>query len=306
MAFKREGECSQTKRFKKVLGSSNGNPKGSMLAWTRRAIASVAFFSGFNAITNWWSRCANGPNLTVLAYHRVNNLPHDVDPFTVSPAQFAKQMAYLKRKHFHIITFSEALRLRSASLQRERVIILTFDDGYRDNFVNAVPILNEFGFKACFFVRTDLIGRNAQEDNSSRRLNFPGMTEVDLRALFGKGFEIGAHTRNHSNLLELPLEAARREVIESKLSLEKIVGAPVAYFAYPGGKRGIHYNETLKEMISREFLVCCTTTRGRNSIRKLDFLEIHRICVQRWWSPFYFARELEGTFDFVENLTLRS
>jgi peptidoglycan/xylan/chitin deacetylase (PgdA/CDA1 family) len=125
------------------------------------------------------------------------------------------------------------------------------------------------------------------------------MTWKQVRELHAKGFELGAHTRTHPTLPELALENARSEIVESKQRIEDEVMAPVRFFAYPGGKGGTHYNDRIRAIVEKEFDVCCTTDRGRNSLRKLDLFGLRRICVQRWWSPFYFARELDGTFDFV-------
>ena len=125
------------------------------------------------------------------------------------------------------------------------------------------------------------------------------MNREDLKAMCNMGFDIGAHTLSHPNLLQIPLNRAQNEISESRKQLEQILQQEVTYFAYPGGKRGIHYNNAVKEMVAAAgYELCCTTNRGRNSLRSFDMLEINRITVQNWWSPFYFAREIEGIFDF--------
>jgi len=266
---------------------------------TRKSAAFLAHYSGLNAVRRRCSRALFGPALTVLAYHRVNDSPLDDSLFTVSPAQFEEHCAYVSDR-YNVITFAEALAMKADPVQARDALVITFDDGYRDNFTNAAAILARYGLKACFFLTTDLVETAAPTHaNSTDRLRFPGMTWTQVKALYDEGFELGAHTCSHPNLSRIPLAAARCEMVESKRAIEKVLGTRVRYFAYPGGKRRVHYSDDVKREAAKEFDLCCTTARGRNSFRTMDPLEVRRICVQRWWSPFYFARELEGTFDFV-------
>lgn len=267
----------------------------------RVSVAYLSYYSGLNTLRKYYSKIILGPGLTLLCYHRVNDLPSDNSIYTVTPAQFDAQIKYIKNR-FKVITFSDALKMKMNEVNPTDAAIITFDDGYKDNFTNAVPILEKHGVKACFFLTTDLIGKTGFSSATCKdSWKFPGMSWNDVRNLRDRGFELGAHTCSHPNLLKIPIKKAHKEIVESKFKIEQSIGNHVQYFAYPIGKDFISYNEAIKYIVAEYFNVCCTTTRGRNSFRSIDMLELHRICVQKWWNQFYFERELEGTFDFVGN-----
>ena len=269
----------------------------------RRTVAFLAHFSGLNAFGNHCSRLLMGPKLTVLAYHRVNDHSGDESPYTVTCAQLERQLEILKNRCC-IVGFADVLDMVAGRRTCEDSAVITFDDGYRDNFENAVPILEKYGAKACFFLTTKLIDRGSTECvDSPGTARFPGMTWAQAKALHERGFELGAHTRTHPTLPSVSLAEASLEIRGSKERMQEELGTPIRYFAYPGGKAQVHYDEVIRRVVADEFDICCTTNRGRNSLRGLDPLEVRRICVQRWWSPFYFQRELDGTFDFVGSRT---
>ena len=274
--------------------------RGGTLRAAKRAVAFLSYVSGLNSMRMRVARAVSGPRLIVLAYHRVNDLDSDNSVYTVSPRQFEEHVRLVKDR-FDVTTFAGALRMRSAPDAAGDCLVITFDDGFRDNFTNAVPILERHGLKACLFLATDLIDA-ASMGSPPAPGSFAGMSWDDVRALHERGFELGVHTCSHRNLAGMPVEEARREIILSKARMEEMLGAHVPYFAYPGGKWRSHFNDSVRRIAAQEFSVCCTTMRGRNSLRTMDMLAVHRICVQNWWSSFHFGRELEGTFDFLSHL----
>jgi len=269
-----------------------------------RCYASLSFFVGLSAVRTAVERAAFGPRLIVLAYHRVNDSPSDPSPYTVTSEQFGEQLTCVKRR-FPVIGFREALALHGTSGGAPDAVVITLDDGYRDNFTNAAPILRRHGLTACFFLPSDLLAPALSPPApSSDAEHLRRMAVDEAKALSEMGFELGAHTRTHRNLARIPPADARREIEASKLELQDRLGVSIEYFAYPGGKKGLHYNDELKNIVAEHYRVCCTTTRGRNSIRTMDMLEVHRICVQSWWSRFQFGRELDGTFDFLGSVVM--
>jgi peptidoglycan/xylan/chitin deacetylase (PgdA/CDA1 family) len=274
--------------------------KTNALRGAARALAALSHASGASVLR----RRLAGPSLRILAYHRVNDLAADGSPYTVSPLQLDEQIAHVK-KHFPVISFSDALRLRERPAEAMDSVIITFDDGYLDNFSNALPILLKHGVKACFFLTTDLISGETLSDSLEANLGpFPGMSWDQVRSLVREGFEVGAHTCSHPNLLQCSRADARREIGESKRELEDRLGIPIRLFAYPYGKRSVHYDDRVRYAVAEKFDACCTTMRSRNSFRSLDSMELGRVCVQRWWSRSHFARELEGALDFVAYASL--
>ncbi len=110
-------------------------------------------------------RIRNRRKLTVLAYHRINN-PYapNFDTFTpnvsANPAQFTAQMAYLARRYSVVSIDDVTAWLRGEQSLPDYPALITFDDGYFDNFKYAMPILKKFGFPAIVFLATDYIGKS--------------------------------------------------------------------------------------------------------------------------------------------------
>jgi peptidoglycan/xylan/chitin deacetylase (PgdA/CDA1 family) len=267
--------------------------------FARQSAALLSYYSGLNNVRQFIGKKIHGQKLTLLAYHGVEDHPLDDDIFTVSTKQFDEQMRYLKEK-YKVISISEARKMKCTPESSGDFVIITFDDGYRNNYNNAVPILKKYELPACFFLTTGLMSHVPEKALTTGSVwKYAGMTWNEVKALRNMGFEIGAHTCSHPNLLQIPLEMARNEIIGSKKELEQVLGETIEYFAYPGGRKRIHYDDAIKAIVAEKFSVCCTTSRARNNLATMDMLELSRICVQNWWSLFYFARELEGTFDFI-------
>ena len=270
----------------------------------RQSMAVLSHYSGLNAVRNSYRQFTLGPKVIVLAYHRVNESRDDESPYTVTRSQLDEQLDILGRR-FCVVGFSEVLDMAAGKRECSDSAVITFDDGYRDNYENAAPILEKHGMQACFFLTTNLVdGLSAEEGDGAGQWGFPGMTWKQAKSLHDRGFELGAHSRSHPCLPDIRIEEAAHEIVESRERMQDALEVPVQYFAYPGGKKHLHYNDAIRQIVAGEFDVCCTTDRGRNSLRILDPLDIRRICVQRWWSQYYFRRELDGTFDFVGSRTL--
>jgi peptidoglycan/xylan/chitin deacetylase (PgdA/CDA1 family) len=171
------------------------------------------------------------PNVRVpiLMYHyiRVNPDPRDKVGFnlSVTPSDFAQQMDWLAANGYHPVGLSDlrGYLLGHGSLPA-RPVVLTFDDGYRDMYTTAYPILRAHRFKAVSYVVSGFI-------NSPNNVTAEQVLEMDAN-----GIEIGAHTVSHADLTKLSAGELHREVFESKQSLEGLLGRPVLDFCYPSGK----------------------------------------------------------------------
>jgi peptidoglycan/xylan/chitin deacetylase (PgdA/CDA1 family) len=167
----------------------------------------------------------------ILMYHRVGGVPaHAAGPFirglTVPPRVFAAEMEWLARNGFHAISQVQLLEAleRGARLPPKPVMI-TFDDGYRDVLYNAAPLLRRLHMAATAYVITSRVGG-------------PDPSFLDwgeLRTLERDGFTIGSHSEHHLDLTALPPAQAWRELAGSRALLERRLGQPVLWFAYPAG-----------------------------------------------------------------------
>lgn len=191
---------------------------------------------GFSARWNWWRPQAAG--LPVLMYHKVGDPPpgSKLKKLWVSVADFRKQMAYLLDHGYHPITLAEAAATLDAGkdLQAKSVVI-TFDDGYRNNLDNALPVLKEFGFRAVIFVVTNAMGRDNFWHDPASETRIPMLTWDQVKVLQDAGWEIGSHTLNHPRLSKISRPEVIKELRESRDEIERRLGKRPVTFANPYG-----------------------------------------------------------------------
>jgi peptidoglycan/xylan/chitin deacetylase (PgdA/CDA1 family) len=188
----------------------------------------------------------------ILMYHRINvadpSTPAVSRRLTVDPTDFAQQMSWLKRRGYRTVTQRELFdALCRRRLIGRRPILITFDDGYRDVFFNASPVLVRHGFRATAYV---VSGRISNGDPSF-------LTWPLLHALERRGIEIGSHTVLHRDLTQLSTQRALAELVTSRRALERALGHPVQWLAYPFGR----YDARVQELTRRAGYVLATTTR---------------------------------------------
>jgi polysaccharide deacetylase len=168
--------------------------------------------------------------ILVLNYHMVNTM---FISLAVEPRDFDIQMKYLVDHGYHTITPDELYEaLQGSGKLPERPVLITFDDGYEDNYTNAYPILRKYGLKATIFVVTGFL---------SKRDGY--LTWDQLREMEQNGITIESHTVTHAPLPELPDDRIYEELAESKRQAEEELGHPIEYIAYPTGVHDLHIAE---------------------------------------------------------------
>jgi peptidoglycan/xylan/chitin deacetylase (PgdA/CDA1 family) len=166
-------------------------------------------------------------HVPILMYHRI--VPraaagHSLAPLVVEPELFAAQMAALEKSGWHTITLGELGNdLAMCISPGRRSVVITFDDGYRDGYAFALPILRAHGFVATYFVIT---GRLDQSEY---------LTSSELREMAVAGMEIADHTVHHIALWALSDALLHEEIDVAAATIEKLVGARPETFAYPFG-----------------------------------------------------------------------
>ena len=182
----------------------------------------------------------------ILMYHRIGHRPGDKN--TVSPERFELQLQYLEDHGYQSIGLTEWHRKVMAGEKiSEKSVILTFDDGYRDNWELAMPLLSRYGFSATVFMVSDLVGgTNLWERNESRQ-NAEMMKLEHLREWLDAGFEVGSHGVSHRRVTTLNPEELEEEVTKSKKDLEDLLGVDIKFFCYPNGNFNAAAVEALKK-----------------------------------------------------------
>ena len=147
-------------------------------------------------------------------------------------------------------------------LYRKKSIVITFDDGFADNYDNAYPVLKEYGFPATIFSVSRFVGRTNEwmQDEGFPRRKLLGWRE--LKEMSDNGIIIGSHTTTHSLLTEIEPESARQEIMNSKYELEDSLEKPVHFFAYPYGGLNEQIGKFVKEA---GYLGACSIRSGFNS-----------------------------------------
>jgi glycosyltransferase involved in cell wall biosynthesis/peptidoglycan/xylan/chitin deacetylase (PgdA/CDA1 family) len=201
--------------------------------------------------------------LTVVTYHQVQD-PAD-DGSSVGTAAFREQMRFLKA-NYRVVPLADAVKALSVVGGSERLVAITFDDGYLDNAMAAAPILGSLELPATFFVSTDMIGsdRPFPHDVARGRLPQAHMTWNDVRSLARQGFDIGSHTCSHADLGAISLEQAQRELRVSRERLEEELERPIKLFSFPYGRKRNMRPDTMSAARS-EYEVCCSGYGGHNT-----------------------------------------
>jgi len=243
-------------------------------------------------LRNTWLRSCRRTRCTVLLYHRVNDV--SVDKVTTSIDRFIEHMAMLKRR-YPVLSLSEAVNaLSTGRYLGPNAVVVTFDDGYADNYDIAAPILEHFGISATFFVTAGLVGtsgRFAHDWRSPHR--FTNLSWDQVRNLAVRGFEIGSHSMTHANLGRIPLSEARREIRDSQEILQRILGAPVRSFAYPFGGREDITPAAVKEIHSAGFSLIASAYGGSN-VRRIDPVNVLRVGVSNAFDVLALRAQIEG------------
>lgn len=191
----------------------------------------------------------------VLMYHYISVPPEDADIYrtdlSVTPENFRAQMDFLARNGFTTIDFYDlSLAITGKILLPEKPVILTMDDGYRDNYDNAFPILQEFGHKATFFIVSEFIDFGYE--------NYLTWEMVAEMAAAGMRFE--SHSRTHADLREQPRDYLIWQILGSQETIAHHIGYTPRYFSYPAG----WYDEdTINILQDLNFWGAVTTAGGK-------------------------------------------
>lgn len=174
------------------------------------------------------------PLLLSLCFHEVG---YNNDALSVNPETFRHFLRQLKDRGYVFVDANDLASVKKGEKEMpKKAVFIGFDDGYKDNYVYAYPILKEEGAKATFF----LVSNSISTDNR--------MTFDDIKQMIADGFAIGSHTANHVRLDELSPEEIRKEINDSKYYLQTAFNTPINSIAYPGG-----YNNKNVIDISSEF-----------------------------------------------------
>jgi peptidoglycan/xylan/chitin deacetylase (PgdA/CDA1 family) len=232
-----------------------------------------------------------GSKMVIVAFHRVrDDLPED--GLTASSDKLERFCEFF-RAHFKVLSLSEQVAGCSAAKDMGGTLSITFDDGYRDNFEVAAPILRKLDLPATFFVTTGFIGSPTVAPWDRHLPRQPGWMDWDqVRSLVSQGFEIGCHTDTHIDLGVADAQTAWADLEVSKRKLHEQLGKPVQLFAYPfGGRHNI--SERSRGLVRQAGFICCASSFGGANAATANPFNLNRIVIgQGFVTPDQFGLDL--------------
>ena len=212
--------------------------------------------------------------IPILSYHSISN---EDCPLSLNLKEFEKQLFFFKKNNFQSVHFNEIKNLSSNKF------IITFDDGYKDLIINALPLLKKYNFKATCFIISDLIGKKNIWDKLNTNIKVKELMNLsDIHFWVKSGMCLGSHSKNHKKLTLLNTKDVKDEIINSKNELENLTGTHVNSFCYPYGL----YNENIVKIVKEKYNSAFTTNRSRYDTLKHNKYVLPRIDMGKRMSKF--------------------
>ncbi|HMI51050.1 MAG TPA: polysaccharide deacetylase family protein [Candidatus Saccharimonadales bacterium] len=242
--------------------------------------ASVQEIGGHNPIT-----------VPVIQYHMIDRpSPQSrIRGGFTPPERFARQMAYLKSHEFKFYTAGELVEYYlSHQVFPPSGIAITFDDGCRDNYTKAFPVLHQLGIRATMFVVPSCIGKISAMPLAEGEAPRPHVSREEILEMSGFGIEFGSHTMNHRMVHQISLEDTQYEVSSAKRYLEDLLQLQCKTFAYPAG----YYTPEAERVIQAAGHICAfSTVHGPQD--RIDLYAMNRVeILRRDWFSFQFGRKV--------------
>lgn len=221
----------------------------------------------------------------ILMYHYVSELPPDADTYrrdlTVSPATFEAHLRYLQAQGYQSVSLADVYAtLTIGKPLPERPIVLTFDDGYKDAYTHALPLLTQYGFQGEFFVLATPAHYEAAQY----------LTWDEMRVMAEAGMSMQAHGRDHFDLTGRDYEFLVYQILGAREAVEAHTGQPVRFFCYPSGR----YDEDAMAVVEAAGYWGAVTTEWGTALRLDNRFAWPRIRVRGNWDADALAGVLEG------------
>lgn len=234
----------------------------------------------------------NKQRINVVLYHRVNDDMRD--SVTVGIEQFDIHMSIIA-KRYTVVSIESIVAGNIPRNSLRPIIAITFDDGYLDNYENAVPVLLKHQIPAAFFVSTGKIGTVNGFEHDLKKLGraLPNMNWQQVYEMKQHRFTIGSHTVSHINCGKDDVVQVKDEISKSKEMLESRLAIKNIIFAYPYGKKE-DFNDEILESVKKEGYIGCTSAYGGCNGDKIDPFNVLRMGIDSNFTVLAFRARLEG------------
>ncbi|MEI6631819.1 MAG: polysaccharide deacetylase family protein [bacterium] len=227
---------------------------------------------------------------SILMYHSVSPEAQKANRLSVTPKVFERQMRFLKNFGYNVIPLEAAISfIEEGRAIPPRTVAITFDDGYRDNYTYAFPILEKYNLPATLFVIINEIGRPGQD-----RLSWQEVHQMHSSGLV----TFGSHTLGPEPLVNLKSdEEVRRQIFDSKKVLEDKLGDKVTLFSYPEGK----FNDRIRYLVREAGYKLAVTTSPGKKFSNHDIFALKRLRISsNAGNLFIFWVEASGIYTFMK------
>jgi len=246
---------------------------------------------------NWYRRLHGQYPVLILAHHLASDRPH---PMGISTEDLWLRFRFLQR-HYRIVSLSEADRLLCSGGVSEPTAVLTFDDGYGDNYVSLRAVAEETGAPIAVFLATRQVEQHREFDHDLAggiRGFFP-LTWDQVEEWSRGAVEFGSHTRTHFDCRSRERTRLQSEVMGSGMDIEMRLGQPCTLFAFPFGKHANMSPEAV-EIAASAYSIFLSSFGGENLPRK-GYRQQHLLRKSFYFDPWELELELQSVFDLVES-----
>ncbi|MDB5083353.1 MAG: polysaccharide deacetylase [Bacilli bacterium] len=210
----------------------------------------------YRSIAKW----PTAPEVPILMYHSISKNPGNT--LCVDPEVFRQEMQHLNDAGYTSITFEQLSVWAKNGKLPTKPVLITLDDGYRDNYTNAFQVLKSTRTQATIFVITSYI-------DSGGSLTWDEMDEMSQ-----SGFvEFGSHTVSHLDLSQLPGDVSKYEINKSKQTLDAHFGYPTIAFCYPSGR----FNDAVVQQVKSAGYQFAVTTQPGDAQANQGLLSLERV-----------------------------
>ncbi|WP_373500724.1 polysaccharide deacetylase family protein [Desulfococcus sp.] len=249
---------------------------------------------------------SNKKHIPILMYHSIsddslNQNTHPYYDIVTTPKVFDLHLRILSEKGYQVVNLENLPAIIDDWPSSGKIAVITFDDGYRDFYLNAYPILKKYNFTSDVFLPTDFIGESRRRFTSRECLNWN-----EVKMLRDDGICFGSHSASHSKMVNLKRRQIEYELHISKAIIEDKTGKPVLTFSYPYAfpEQYADYTYTLKELLINNGYQTCVTTMIGTTCLEDDIYFLKRIPVNRHDNASMFRAKTEGGYNWVYSLQL--
>ncbi|NCD08059.1 MAG: polysaccharide deacetylase family protein [Negativicutes bacterium] len=244
----------------------------------KKRIAQVFDAAGMNDILlSLLNRILNNNYVRIINYHHI---------FNENTSNFEKHLQWYTN-HFENCDYQKLVRFlqKTYSFKDKPGIMITFDDGFADNYLNAYPLLQKYGFTGYYFVSTGLVGQNDY------------MNRDQLKEMIKNNHIVGCHTYTHHRMaIKDSNETMHREIVQAKTALERILDNPIDFFCWVGGEENT-YTKNAVGLIKNCGYKFALMTNSEPVLQSTDTYQMQRTNINDDWDLSLIKFQLSGIID---------